>query len=810
MPPSLGWRTCSSKSGPANSTDPSKLLSKNLVIVESPAKAKTIKKYLGPEFEVLASYGHVRDLVEKTGAVDPDNGFAMHFEVTDDNEKHVAPIIKALKKAETLYLATDPDREGEAISWHLLELLRERKQLKDKPVHRVVFHEITKKAVQEAIEHPRQVSDDLVHAYLARRVLDFLVGYNLSPLLWKKLWGGLSAGRVQSPALRMICEREDEIERFIKQEYWTIESDALMDGQPVPGKLIEYQGKKLEQFDINTAALAGAARKALMSAANGNLTVTAVEKKQRKRNPAAPFTTSTLQQEASRKLGFGAQRTMRAAQKLYEAGFITYMRTDSMSLAGEAIAGIRQIIELRYGKDKLPPSPRMYKTKAKNAQEAHEAVRPTSAGTTPDMLPGSFTADQQRLYDLIWKRTVACQMTHALFDTVAVDLACGEGNRFRTTGSTLVEPGFISVYIEGTDDVTADADDERSLPPLEKGDVLELRDIKTEQHFTQPPPRYSEASLVKSLEEHGIGRPSTYASIISTLQYRKYVEMDQRRFIPTMIGRTVSKLLTDHFTKYVDYGFTAKLEDELDAIARNEQEWIPLMDGFWTEFKALLEAKSESISPEEAKLTRVLGTDPKSGKPLSVKMGRFGPFVQIGTKDDEEKPKFASLRPHQRIETITLDETLMLFVLPRELGETGEGEKVSVNIGQFGPYVKYDKKYASLPKDEDPYEVSLERALEIVAAKKEADANKLIREWPDHGIQVLNGQYGPYITNKEKNARIPKDVEPTSLTLEQCQELLAKAPAKKGRFGRKKVAKKAAKKKAAPRKKKARKKAAKK
>ncbi len=763
-------------------------MSKNLVIVESPAKAKTIKKYLGPDFEVLASYGHVRDLVPKEGAVDPDDGFAMRYEVTDRSEKHITAIARALKKADALYLATDPDREGEAISWHLYELLKDRGKLNGKPVHRVVFHEITKNAIRDAVANPRTLSEDLINAQQARRALDYLVGFNLSPLLWKKVRPGLSAGRVQSPALRMICEREDEIEKFKAQEYWTIEADALKDGQPVASKLVEFQGKKLDQFDIDSEARAQEVESALTAASAGALVVSAVDKKKRNRYPAAPFTTSTLQQEASRKLGFTAQRTMRTAQQLYESGLITYMRTDSVTLGNDAIAEIRSTIVERFGAKNLPASPRTYKTKAKNAQEAHEAIRPTTAANAPEQVRGGLGADQARLYELIWKRAVACQMTHAVFDTVAVDLAAGDGNRFRANGSTLVEPGFIAVYLEDVDDKTED-DDERTLPPLEAGDRLDLVAIKPEQHFTQPPPRYSEASLVKTLEEYGIGRPSTYASIISTLLQREYVGLDKRRFTPTDVGRIVNRFLTQHFGKYVDYDFTAKLEDDLDAIARGESDWIPLLDGFWSDFKGLVDHKEESVSRDEVQQARELGSDPKTGKPVTVRMGRFGPFVQIGTRDDEEKPKFAGLRPGQKIDSISFEEAMKLFRLPRELGETPEGEPLSVNIGRFGPFVKYGKKYASIRED-DPYEITRERALEIVAEKRIADANRLINEWPDAGVEVLNGRYGPYITDKERNARVPKDTDPRSLTLEQCRELLAKAPKRRGRFKKKKATKK--------------------
>ena len=776
-------------------------MSSNIVIVESPAKAKTIEKYLGKDFKVLASYGHVRDLVPKEGAVDPESGYAMRYEVIEKNEKHVAAIEKALKKAAALYLATDPDREGEAISWHLYELLKERGLLEDKDVHRVVFYEITKRAIQDAISKPRGLSNELVNAQQARRALDYLVGFNLSPLLWKKVRQGLSAGRVQSPALRMIVEREAEIEAFKPREYWTIEADVAKDSSAFIARLTEYQGNKVEQFSFENETTATEVRSNLLAAAGGQLIVNEIERKQRKRNPAAPFTTSTMQQEASRKLGFTARRTMMTAQRLYEGieteegsvGLITYMRTDSVSLAGEAVGEIRDFIVDRYGQENLPDEPRSYKTKAKNAQEAHEGIRPTSVTRTPESLQAYLDADQQKLYSLIWKRTVACQMVHAVFDMVGLDLLPvnqPEVGRFRATGSTLVKPGFIAVYQEGQDDVKDD-EASKALPKVEKGDRLDLAELRADQHFTEPPPRYTEASLVKALEEFGIGRPSTYASIISTLQNREYVEMDGKRFIPTDVGRVVNDFLTNHFTQYVDYGFTAQMEDELDEISRGEREWVPVLEEFWVPFEKLIENKEATVSRDEQ--ARQLGTDPKSGKPVSVRMGRYGAFVQIGTRDDEEKPKFAGLRPGQKMGAISLEEALELFKLPRKLGETPEGEPVSASIGRFGPYVKYGDKFASI-RDDDPYTITLERALVVVAEKKEADANRLILDFPDAGIQVLNGRYGPYITNKEKNARVPKDREPKSLTLAECEELLAKAPVR-GRRGKAAAKKKAAKKK---------------
>jgi len=777
-------------------------MSKNLVIVESPAKAKTISKYLGKDFEVMASYGHVRDLVPKEGAVDPDNDFAMKYQIIERSEKHVNAIVRALKKADALYLATDPDREGEAISWHLIELLKEKGALNGKPVHRVVFYEITKNAVKEAVEHPRDLSGDLVGAQQARRALDYLVGFNLSPLLWKKVQPGLSAGRVQSPALRMIVERELEIEAFKAREYWTIEADLSKDRQPFVSRLVRYRGDKVEQFSFENEAAAREVEKTVLDAADGKLKTISVTRKQRRRNPAPPFTTSTLQQEASRKLGFNTQRTMRTAQRLYEGielpgegnvGLITYMRTDSVTLAEIAVDEMREVIAERYGKQNVPDEPRQFKTKSKNAQEAHEAVRPTSVARHPDDLKGVLEDDQFRLYSLIWKRTMACQMVPAVFDTVAIDFAAGAedaGHVFRANGSVLVEPGFIAVYQEGRDDAKDDEGD-RLLPDIAEGEIVNIEELRPEQHFTEPPPRFTEASLVKALEEYGIGRPSTYASIIATLKNREYVEMDGKRFLPTDIGRIVNGFLTDHFTQYVDYDFTARLEDDLDAVSLGEKDWVPLLDSFWRPFQKLCEEKETSVTREQVAQARELGTDPRTGKPVTVRMGRFGPFVQIGTKDDEEKPKFAGLRPGQKMNDITFEEAMELFKLPRQLGETPDGQPVSASVGRFGPYVRYGDKYVSIRGDDDPYTIELPRALELIEQKKIEDANRIIQDFEEEGIQVLNGRYGPYITNKKKNARVPKDREPKSLTLEECQALLAAAP-ERGRRGKKKATKKAA------------------
>ncbi len=792
-------------------------MSSSLVIVESPAKCKTLERYLGKDFKVLASYGHVRDLLPKTGAVDPENNFSMRYEAIEKNAKAVTAISKALKKADTLYLATDPDREGEAISWHLHELLKEKGELKNKLVHRVVFHEVTKSAVQDAIKNPRELASNLVDAQQARRALDYLVGFNLSPLLWKKIQRGLSAGRVQSPALRMIAEREKEIQAFEPREYWTIEADLEHKKNNFSGKLTQYKNEKIKQFSIEKTQHAAEIKATLDKAANGELLVETVIKKQRKRQPAAPFITSTLQQEAVRKLGFTAQRAMRTAQQLYEGidvgegavGLITYMRTDSINLAQEAIIEIRELISARYGKQSLPNEPRVFKTKSKNAQEAHEAVRPTSITRAPRDIRDSLTSEQFKLYELIWKRTMASQMTNAIIDTVAVDMSCGDGNLLRSNGSAIADEGFMAVYLEGKDD-SQGGDDEKMLPQMKEGDKIKLKEIRDEQHFTEPPPRYSEASLVKSLEEYGIGRPSTYANIISTLRNREYVELENKRFHPTDVGKIVNDFLTKHFKDYVDYEFTAKLEDDLDAISRGEKEWIPLLQEFWTPFHTQVLDKDENVSRSEVAQARVLGPHPQTGKEVSVRIGRYGPYAQIGTKDDEDKPKFAGLRPGQKLDSITFEEALELFKLPRILGETKEGEEIAASVGRFGAYIRYGSKFVSLPKEEDPYIVTLEQALELVIEKKKADAEKQIKIFVEEGISILNGRYGPYITDGTKNAKIPKDTEPATLELEECLNLLAAAPVSRSRGRKKATAKKKVNKKNMTKKKVVKKKASKK
>ena len=658
----------------------------NLVIVESPAKAKTIKKYLGPDFDVIASYGHVRDLVPKEGAVDTEHGFQMKYEIIDRNEKHVQAIAKKLKTADALYLATDPDREGEAISWHLYELLKARRQLGNKPVHRVVFNEITKRAVQDAVAHPRELSYDLVNAQQARRALDYLVGFNLSPLLWKKVRRGLSAGRVQSPALRLICERESEIEAFIRREYWTIEADCEKEQRPFTAKLVEFGGEKVEQFTITDADRAGAVRDTLEREAKGRLRVEQVERKQRKRFPAPPFITSTLQQEAARKLGFTAQRTMRVAQQLYEGvdvgggavGLITYMRTDSVNLAQEALSEIRGYVAERYGARDLPETPRLYKTKAKNAQEAHEAIRPTSILRDPGQVKPHLTVEQFRLYELVWKRTLACQMTHALINQVSVSLSAGSGNLLRASGSTVAEPGFMRVYLEGRDDASAaDDDEERMLPPMQEGELIDLTALRSEQHFTEPPPRYSEATLVKALEEYGIGRPSTYASIISTLQEREYVLLDKKRFTPTDVGRVVNKFLTEYFETYVDYDFTARLEDDLDAVSRGEGEWVPLLEQFWRPFKAQVDHTQENVKRSDVTQERIDETCPTCGGQLSIRLGRNGRFIGCTNYPDcdytrDLNPEKAEPEPKEIVEGRTCPEC---------------GSDLEIKNGRYGKFI---------------------------------------------------------------------------------------------------------------------------
>jgi DNA topoisomerase-1 len=727
----------------------------------------------------------------------------MTYELNEGSEKHVREIIKAARTADSVYLATDLDREGEAISWHIYEILRDEGLTDKVPFYRVEFSEITERAIKEAVANPRELSMDLVNAQQARRALDHLVGFNLSPLLWKKIQTGLSAGRVQSPALRMIVEREREIEAFEAQEYWTIEADMKHVDTDFQSRLVRLNNDRLKQFDLTTAEQAHAARDRLMKAAAGQLRVDRVNRSQRKRRPAPPFITSTLQQDAARKLRFSAQRTMRAAQSLYEGvkingisqGLITYMRTDSVNLSNDALSDLRAEIKKEYGAGYLPSKPVVYKTKSKNAQEAHEAIRPTSASLHPDQLKSKLTEDQFRLYDLVWRRAMASQMRPALVDTVAVEFDCDGDATFRANGSVIAFPGFLRAYEESQPQ--GKEEKETRLPDMKEGEIVRLLDIRAEQHFTEPPPRYSEASLVKALEDFGIGRPSTYASIIQTLVRRRYVELDRRRFTPTDTGRVVARFLEEHFAPYVDYEFTARMEDTLDEISRGEMHWIPPLMQFWKPFIRRVREKEESVSRADAKLTRVLGTDPKTGKEVSVRLGRFGPHAQIGSVEEEEKPRFAGLRPGQSLETITLEEALELFKLPRDLGYTPDGEEVSAGIGRFGPYIRYGSKFVSL-KDADPHTVTLSQALEVVAAKKQADLDRILRTFEGTDVQILKGRWGPFISDGKKNARMPKDREPDSMTLEECLAALEAAPDKRSRKKAvRKVSKKVSKKKTA-------------
>ncbi len=662
-------------------------MSNYLVVVESPAKAKTIKKYLGKDYQVLASYGHVRDLLPKAGAVDPDHNFTMKYRLIEKNTKHMDAIIDAMKKADALYLAPDPDREGEAIAWHICEVLKEKKALGKKPVHRVVFHQITKSAIQEAVKNPRELSMDYVNAQQARRALDYLVGFTLSPLLWRKVRRGLSAGRVQSPALRMIVEREEQIEKFVAEEYWTVLAENEIKNQKFKAKLTHYKGEKLTQFSINNEKQAKSIETNLVKQAKGKLKVVKVDKKQRQRNPAAPFITSTLQQEAIRKLGFTAKRTMQIAQQLYEGidvgegaiGLITYMRTDSTNLADEAVAEIRDLIKERYGADNLPENKRVYQTKSKNAQEAHEAIRPTSSSRTPESIQHAMTPEQYKLYSLIWKRTVACQMINATLDTMSVDLECGKDGVFRANGSVVAIPGFMTVYQEDVDDKKESDDDESGLlPAMTVGDEVDLLKVVPEQHFTEPPPRYTEASLVKALEDYGIGRPSTYATIISTLQTREYVLLQQKRFYPTDVGRIVNKFLTQYFTQYVDYDFTAKLEDELDEVSRGEKGWVPLLKEFWKPFKNQVEDITVNVERKDVTQEAMDENCPKCGKQLSIRLGRRGRFIGCSGFPDCDYTRSMDENEEQHKAAVELVEG-------RECPKCNHA--LSIRIGRYGKFI---------------------------------------------------------------------------------------------------------------------------
>ncbi|MEM6413852.1 MAG: type I DNA topoisomerase [Pseudomonadota bacterium] len=856
-----------------------------VVIVESPSKAKTINKYLGSEYHVLASYGHIRDLPSKDGSVDPDRDFAMTWELDAGSKKRVNEIAQAVKGAEGLILATDPDREGEAISWHILEVLAQKKALKGMPVQRVAFNAITKSAVHEAIASPREIDQDLVDAYLARRALDYLVGFTLSPVLWRKLPGARSAGRVQSVALRLICEREIEIECFTPEEYWSVEADVLSGDAPsFRAKMTIHEGEKLKKFTLNNETSALAAKAAIDNAA---FSVDAVEAKPTKRNPPPPFTTSTMQQEAARKLGFSASRTMQTAQRLYEGidiggettGLITYMRTDGIDMAPEALGNLRHTIQNEFGDPYLPKSPRMYKTKQKNAQEAHECIRPTSFSRLPGQIRG-LDEGQNKLYALIWKRAMASQMESARLEQTTIDiLSTDKKTGLRATGSVVLFDGFLKLYEEGRDEPDGE-DGTGVLPKLNAGASASAKNAKAEQHFTQPPPRYSEASLVKKLEELGIGRPSTYASILSTLQDRGYVALEKKRFEPDSKGRIVTAFLENFFRRYVEYDFTANLEGTLDEISNGDVDWKRFLQEFWKDFIAtvdetkelriseVLDALNESLGPlifppkedgsdprkcpscdtgrlslktgkfgafigcseySECRYTRqlsaadksdeptgdkVLGTDPETGLEALLRIGRFGPYVQLGHEDKEkkEKPKRTGIPKGWAVDEVDFEKAMKLLTLPRQIGPHPEdGEPIEANLGRFGPYVKHGKIYANLPDVNELFEVGINRAVALIEEKKanpragRGAAAKPLKELGDHPetgkpVNVMNGRYGPYVKHEKTNATLPQGVEPDTVTLEQALELIAerekKKPTKKKTAKKKTTKKKVAKKKA--------------
>ncbi len=829
----------------------------DLVLVESPAKAKTINKYLGRGYEVLASFGHVRDLPAKSGSVDPDHNFRMLWEVDPKAQKRLNDIARAVKGADRLILATDPDREGEAISWHVLQVLKDKKALSGQAIQRVVFNAITKQAVTDAMKNPRDIDQALVDAYLARRALDYLVGFTISPVLWRKLPGARSAGRVQSVALRLVCDRELEIEKFVRQEYWSIVATLATPRQETfEARLVGADGKKLQRLDIGSGAEAEAFKRALESA---TFTVAAVEAKPLKRHPQPPFTTSTLQQEASRKLGFAPAHTMRVAQRLYEGididgetiGLITYMRTDGVQIANEAVAAVRHLIGSDYGARYVPNAPRRYEAKAKNAQEAHEAIRPTDLTRRPRDVKRHLDADQAKLYELIWLRTVASQMESAELERTTADITAKVADRLldlRATGTVIKFDGFLTLYQEGRDEDPED-EESRRLPEMSTGERLTKRAIAADQHFTEPPPRYSEASLVKRLEELGIGRPSTYASILQVLKDRKYVRLDKRRLYPEDRGRIVVAFLESFFAKYVEYDFTAGLEEQLDLISNNEIAWREVLHDFWRDFigavddikdlkiSEVIDALDALLAPHlfppradggdarqcpncsggrltlklskygafigcsnypECRYTRplsagdgaaeigtkVLGVDPKSGLEVTLRSGRFGPYVQLGEGVDGEKPKRAGLPKGTSPEDVDLKKALALLSLPREVGRHPEdGEPIRASIGRFGPYVQHGKTYANLESPDDVFTIGLNRAVTLIAEKVArgprfrrfgVDPGRPLGDHPTKGgpIVAKNGRYGPYVSHAGVNATLPADKTPDTVTLDEAVALL--------------------------------------
>ena len=748
---------------------------KNLVIVESPAKAKTISKFLGSDYTVMASMGHVRDLPKSNLGFDPNDNFKPKYMVTTDKKKVISDLKKHISKDTTIYLAADEDREGEAIAWHLIPALK----IEKNPIKRIVFHEITKDAILKAIENPRDVDQNLVDAQQARRILDRAVGYELSPLLWKKVRYGLSAGRVQSVAVRIIVDRENEIRAFIPEEYWKVKADFI--NPELKAELVKEDGKNLK-IENEEQAL-----KIEDSLKQGSYKLVDIEEKESTRNPAAPFTTSTLQQEASRKLGFSVKQTMIVAQQLYEGnvgnipnhtgGLITYMRTDSLNLSTVATTAAKAVIEEEYGKEYSLSKPRVYKSTAKGAQEAHEAIRPVNLALKPSQIKEFVEPAQYRLYSLIWKRTLATQMAQAKIANTTYKIEAGRNKEFefQTKGQRIIFAGFMKAYTEGSDNPETALDStEKILPNIKVGTVLELEKLESEQNFTKPPARYTEASLVKKLESEGIGRPSTYAPTISTIQAREYVtKTEDNKLIPTQTGEIVNSFLVDHFSDIVDLGFTAKIEEEFDEIAAGKIAWEQVMKDFYGNFKKTIDEKENSVSKEDYLQVKELGIDPKSGKPVSARVGRFGPFVQIGTKDDEEKPKFVAIPDNLNMDTITLDEALFLFNLPRVVGKTQTGDEIKANIGRFGPYLQVKTKFYSL-KTDDPYTIDLNRAFEIIQQTDEAKEKSTIKTFDKEKIQILIGQYGPYIKQGRKNFKIPKGVEANDLTIEQCLEIIEK------------------------------------
>lgn len=748
---------------------------KNLVIVESPAKAKTISKFLGNDFIVMASMGHVRDLPKSSLGFDPNDNFKPKYQISTDKKKVITDLKKHISKDTTIYLAADEDREGEAIAWHLIPALK----IEKNPIKRIVFHEITKDAILKALENPRDVDQNLVDAQQARRILDRAVGYELSPLLWKKVRYGLSAGRVQSVAVRIIVDRENEIRAFIPEEYWKVKADFI--NPELKAELVKEDGKNLKIENEEQALEIEASLK------QGSYKLVDIEEKESTRNPAAPFTTSTLQQEASRKLGFSVKQTMIIAQQLYEGnvgnipnhtgGLITYMRTDSLNLSTVATTAAKAVIEEEYGKEYALNKPRVYTTKSKGAQEAHEAIRPVNLALRPSQIKEFVEPAQYRLYSLIWKRTLATQMAQAKIANTTYKIEAGKNKEFefQVKGQRIIFAGFMKAYTEGSDNPEAALDSsEKILPNIKEGTILELEKLESEQNFTKPPARYTEASLVKKLESEGIGRPSTYAPTISTIQAREYVsKTEDNKLIPTQTGEIVNSFLVDHFSNIVDLGFTAKIEEEFDEIAEGKIAWEEVMKNFYGGFKKTIDEKESSVSKEDYLQVNELGIDPKSGKPVSARVGRFGPFVQIGTKDDEEKPKFVAIPDNLNMDTITLEEALFLFNLPRVVGNTQNGDEIKANIGRFGPYLQVKTKFYSL-KTDDPYTIDLNRALEIIKDIDEAKEKSTIKTFDKEKIQILVGQYGPYIKQGRKNFKIPKGKNAEDLTLEECLEIIEK------------------------------------